>query len=137
LWKLVTSGMKPRFVATDNRLYEGKVCGNWQQLVLGRSLWTTGMRTGFILIYFKMPPTFTYSNFKELNYHEISRKLEIELWWSMNWLFHDCDGGKKQRGKNSCIFWDIMPRRPSKVNRRFGRTSRLNLQGQRIIWTRN
>jgi hypothetical protein len=33
----------------------------------------------------------------------------------------------------SKIFWDITPCSPLKVNRRFGRTSRLHLEGGRII----
>jgi hypothetical protein len=32
----------------------------------------------------------------------------------------------------STIFWDITPRSPLKVNRRFGGTYRLHLQGRRI-----
>jgi hypothetical protein len=37
----------------------------------------------------------------------------------------------------SSIFWDISPCSPSKVNRRFGRTCCLYLQGQRISQARN
>jgi hypothetical protein len=37
---------------------------------------------------------------------------------------------------NSTIFWDIMPRSPLKVNRRFGGTYRLHLQ-RRISRVRN
>jgi hypothetical protein len=32
----------------------------------------------------------------------------------------------------STIFWDITPRSPLNVNRRFGATYRLHLQGRRI-----
>jgi hypothetical protein len=38
--------------------------------------------------------------------------------------------------KNS-IFWDITPCSPLRVNRRFGGTHRLHLQGRRISWARN
>jgi hypothetical protein len=37
----------------------------------------------------------------------------------------------------SCIFWDITPCNPLKVNRRFGGTCRLHLQGRRISQARN
>jgi hypothetical protein len=37
----------------------------------------------------------------------------------------------------SCIFWDITPCSPLKVNLRFGVTCRLHLQGQRISRARN
>jgi hypothetical protein len=37
----------------------------------------------------------------------------------------------------STIFWDITPCSPMNVNRRFGRTYRLHLQGRRISWTRS
>jgi hypothetical protein len=37
----------------------------------------------------------------------------------------------------SSIFWDITPRSPLKVNRRFGGTYRLHLQGRRISQARN
>jgi hypothetical protein len=40
-------------------------------------------------------------------------------------------------GLNTPIFWDITPCSPLKVNRRFGGTCRLNIQGERIIQTRN
>jgi hypothetical protein len=38
---------------------------------------------------------------------------------------------------NTYIVWDIMPCSPLKVNRRFGRTCRLHLQGQTISQVRN
>jgi hypothetical protein len=37
----------------------------------------------------------------------------------------------------STIVWDIMPYSPLKINRRFGGTSRLHLQGRRISRARN
>jgi hypothetical protein len=37
----------------------------------------------------------------------------------------------------STVFWDIMPRSPLKVNRRFGGTHRLHLQSRRIGRARN
>jgi hypothetical protein len=39
--------------------------------------------------------------------------------------------------KNSSIFWDITSHSPLKVNRRFGGTWRLHLQGRRISQARN
>jgi hypothetical protein len=38
---------------------------------------------------------------------------------------------------NSSVFWDITPCSPLKVNRRFGGTCRLHLQGPRINHARN
>jgi hypothetical protein len=37
----------------------------------------------------------------------------------------------------SCIFWDVTPCSPLKLNRRFGGTCRLHLQGRRISQARN
>jgi hypothetical protein len=37
----------------------------------------------------------------------------------------------------SSNFWDVTPYSPLKVNRRFGGTCRLNLQGRRVKQTRN
>jgi hypothetical protein len=36
---------------------------------------------------------------------------------------------------NSFVFWDIMPCSPLKVDRRFGATCRLHLQGRRLSQT--
>jgi hypothetical protein len=39
--------------------------------------------------------------------------------------------------KSSAIFWDVTPCSPLSINRRFGGTCRLYLQGQKISWARN
>jgi hypothetical protein len=39
--------------------------------------------------------------------------------------------------KKTSLFWDITPRSPFKINQSIGGTCRLQLQGQRIIQTRN
>jgi hypothetical protein len=38
---------------------------------------------------------------------------------------------------NSSLFWDMTPCSPVKVNRRFGRTYRLHLEGRRVSQARN
>jgi hypothetical protein len=45
--------------------------------------------------------------------------------------------GKGNKDKNNPVFWYITPCSPLKINRRFGGTCRLHLQGRRIIQGRN
>jgi hypothetical protein len=99
-----------------------------------------------------VPPVLTYQNSGSHN------KQHYPVWlcngdvmcflWGTKWMYichleeikvlgsilGRCTGYSELK---NTIFWDITPRSPLKVNRRFGGTYRLHLQGRRISRARN